>query len=379
MIKINTINKPNEAYRPNTSLMKFSVEPASDRVDISWTGQPYGYEFSIRRDGYEIKRTKESSYSDYGVTLGRTYKYEVQIINAGFFFPVYLTNITIPHKKLDVTVSNNIGTVTNSSVEFKLPAKERIQGYVVTDLNGRILYNGTNPNFTIGNLQEGTNYTFNVTYLKDGITSQKYTLVVTTLKNGKPISSPTGGLPLDVNGFTDINNVFSKNEIVELTKKGIIHGVTTTKFEPTRPITRAEFMTLIVRITGLKADRVYNAKFIDVNQEDWYFEDLATAWQFGIIQGLSASKFGPNEDISREQAASIIARIFSDKKTIDIATLKYKDSSEIANYAKQAIEILTDKKIMAGYEDQTFRPKQGLNRAESAAIIYRLLNNQGNV
>ncbi|WP_217560170.1 S-layer homology domain-containing protein [Paenibacillus sp. GbtcB18] len=56
-----------------------------------------------------------------------------------------------------------------------------------------------------------------------------------------------------------MEGIFSKEAVRHLSQKGIIKGSTVNTFEPHRPITRAEFMAMVVRITGLKADRVYDA------------------------------------------------------------------------------------------------------------------------
>lgn len=55
-----------------------------------------------------------------------------------------------------------------------------------------------------------------------------------------------------------------------------------------------------------------------------------------------------------------------------MATKKYPDVPADAWYAK-AVEFVTERGLMTGYEDGTFRPNDHLTRAEAATILMRLI------
>lgn len=366
---------------PYPTWPNISVEYRADesKVEITWTGQPRGYDIAVHRDGIQKIRTIGDSFTDTDVKPGKTYRYDVYIINSGQYFNVNSKQVTIPYPKLNVSVANNIGKVTESSIEFKLPKVDNVERYLVKSPNGTVYYNDRNPNFILQNLLSGTLYTFELSYTIGGVSSETTTLTVNTLGPGnKPVTDPQkpteNGTGRGADTFTDIDGVFSNEEIKELSKLGIIHGVTSTRFEPYRNVTRAEFMALVVRMTSLKADRPYNGTFTDVDPEDWFYHELEVALQHGFITGKSPTTFAPNDPVTREQAATIIGRMFRNPDYSSVKAHIYRDQNEISEYAKTHVQLLESKGIMTGYQDNTFRPQQPLSRAEAAAILYRLLN-----
>lgn len=79
-------------------------------------------------------------------------------------------------------------------------------------------------------------------------------------------------------------------------------------FYPERPITRAEAMIILLRINLIAPGTSTVSRFTDVRDaEQIRYIEVAAAR--GIINGYSASTFGPNDFLSREQAAKIVARI----------------------------------------------------------------------
>ncbi|WP_309244104.1 S-layer homology domain-containing protein [Paenibacillus sp. GbtcB18] len=113
--------------------------------------------------------------------------------------------------------------------------------------------------------------------------------------------------------------------------------------------------------------------FTDVSSDDWFFPEFQAAWQFRIIEGKSLMTFAPNEVVTREQAATIVARIFSKNNANGLTGVKYKDATDISAYAKEAVSYLDSEGVINGYQDETFRTKAALNRAEAAAILYRVV------
>lgn len=79
-------------------------------------------------------------------------------------------------------------------------------------------------------------------------------------------------------------------------------------FYPERPISRAEAVIILLRINSIPASSVTTSRFADVRDAEQmrYIETAATR---GIINGYSATMFGPNDYLSREQAAKIVARM----------------------------------------------------------------------
>ncbi|WP_213431453.1 S-layer homology domain-containing protein, partial [Paenibacillus dendritiformis] len=171
--------------------------------------------------------------------------------------------------------------------------------------------------------------------------------------------------------IVDINWLWNREQILTLLQKGILH-LNDGKFEPKRAVTRAEFMVMIVRALGLVEKDADLMRFRDVRNEAWYYPELRIAYTNGVIHGYSAFVFRPDERITREEAAKMLGNVLEQEHDEELS-LRFRDKARIANWAKREIEILTTHNIVHGYPDDTFRPKQLLNRAESAGFIYNSL------
>lgn len=117
---------------------------------------------------------------------------------------------------------------------------------------------------------------------------------------GSPAPSPavtSAPSPVPVSPFQDVQAKYSwASEAIDmLYGLGIITGTSSTKFNPEKNITRADFVLMLVRALGLEAETEVSSasSFADVNQAAYYYEALGIAKQLGIIQGVDGSRFNP--------------------------------------------------------------------------------------
>lgn len=79
-------------------------------------------------------------------------------------------------------------------------------------------------------------------------------------------------------------------------------------YYPERPISRAEATIILMRITGIAPGSATASRFVDVRDpEQIRYIEVAAAQ--GVLNGYNANTFGPNDSLTREQAAKIVARI----------------------------------------------------------------------
>ncbi len=177
--------------------------------------------------------------------------------------------------------------------------------------------------------------------------------------------------------FSDIGNVaWAKKEIEVLASKGIISGTSTDTYTPAAKITRADFMSLLVRGLGLTAK--VDSNFADVKTTDSYYNALGIAKKLGITNGVGENKFNPKGYISREDMMALTARALKISGRITAyassdTLLKYKDASSFSNYSVEGAATLVSKGIITGNENK-LNPKGNATRAETAVIIYRVFN-----
>ncbi|GFZ96619.1 hypothetical protein GCM10008018_48810 [Paenibacillus marchantiophytorum] len=175
--------------------------------------------------------------------------------------------------------------------------------------------------------------------------------------------------------FTDIAGTWAQEAIQALTAKGIINGTSEKTFEPDKNISRADFLMLLVRALGIKAE--FHANFEDVSQSDYYYEVLGMSKALGITNGIDGIRFNPKEEISRQDLMVLAARALKLSGKINaIGTATdlngFADASSIADYAVESVAALVKEGIIEG-SGQTVNPLGKATRAEVAAMVYRIL------
>ena len=88
---------------------------------------------------------------------------------------------------------------------------------------------------------------------------------------------------------------------------GKVAGYPDGSYKPDNNVTRAEFVKMVNGI--INYDGKADIKFKDINSTDWFYVYVRVAQAIGYISGYSPNEFGPNDYITREQAASILSRI----------------------------------------------------------------------
>ena len=109
-----------------------------------------------------------------------------------------------------------------------------------------------------------------------------------------------------------------------------------------------------------------------MDNDAWYYKAVMWAADNNIVYGVGDDKFAPDTSITRQDASAIIYRYLALEAATDDNT--FTDSGEISNYAKEAVNALSKEGIINGYPDNTFRPKNTITRAETAAVLYNVTN-----
>jgi hypothetical protein len=136
-------------------------------------------------------------------------------------------------------------------------------------------------------------------------------------------------------------------------------------FAPKQPITRAEFVKVIVSLLGKDAETGQDPVFADVQPGSWYYGYVKRAKELGIIKGVSETMFAPDQPITREQMAVMIAKAFN--LTPINSTLPVVDRDQIDSYAVSAVQALYDRGIMVG--DGKRMDPHGKSTREMVAVL----------
>lgn len=171
----------------------------------------------------------------------------------------------------------------------------------------------------------------------------------------------------------ELEGHWAKTEIESLYNRKIVTGISAESFGLNLEVTRAEFVTLILR--ALQAEPTeYRGCFADVNQDDWYANYMQAAYDMNLLNGADGNAL-PNAAITREEMAKILSAA-AEKSGLEIGEAdltQFHDADQISNWAMEGISNVVFNKLMNGMPDGTFAPKQNTRRDEAFVVVYRLL------
>ena len=214
----------------------------------------------------------------------------------------------------------------------------------------------------------------------DTVSSVKLTGAQTTLGESPNVASDAvikNAKGEDVTANYEITYVDGLLKGIELLEKEIhfnyVIGYTDGTIRPGNNISRAEVATIFFRLLTDEAREQYNkttTSHSDIKDGAWCCRAVATLTNAGVINGYTDGTFRPNAPITRAELATIIARFAK----LDVNTKTFSDIN--GHWAQKNIELAAGNGWINGYEDGTFRPNNNITRAETFAMINRVLDRQ---
>mgnify|MGYP002644158866 CR=1 FL=1 len=148
-------------------------------------------------------------------------------------------------------------------------------------------------------------------------------------------------------------------------------------FGPERTISREEVAAIFARllVNKIDMDENYEVSFSDIPDTAWSKNYIGFLEDFGILNGYEDGTYRPYNSITRAEMAVIIAKVEGYDVSGTDMTTKFSDiDSGYDSWATQSIKVLTEDGVIEGYEDGTFRPGNGITRAETVSMINRILD-----
>ena len=180
--------------------------------------------------------------------------------------------------------------------------------------------------------------------------------------------------------FTDISSDdWFYDSVKYVNDNGLMTGLNETTFGPYENLARAQFAVILHRISG-SPEIEYTDKFPDVADGQWYTDAILWANEAGVVGGYTdTGKFGPGDNINREQMAVMMYRYaeylgYDTSARADIS--QYADAKNVNEFAREAMSWAVGSGIITGKENGTKLDPQGnASRAECATIIMRFKTN----
>lgn len=179
------------------------------------------------------------------------------------------------------------------------------------------------------------------------------------------------------NSFSDVNESdWFYEDVAYVYTNHLFNGTTADSFSPKMPMTRAMLVTVLQRMEGEIAGTNFENPFNDVASDAYYSTAVSWAASNGIVKGVGDGRFAPDAEITREQIAVILLRYMDYSKiaySVNEDFVKFADEDEISDYAKNAVQILYKLGIINGIGDRIIDPKGLATRAEVAAMLHRFM------
>ena len=209
--------------------------------------------------------------------------------------------------------------------------------------------------------------------LVSGVTSVNYTNPVTlyvTAENGMARVKYTVTVEEGLS-FSDVNEGdWYYDNVMDAAENGYVNGMGDGTFAPKKATTRAEFAAMIANAMGYEADPNVESMFPDVADDFWGKAAINYCAQNGIISGYDDGTFQPNKAITRQEAAAILNNAFELAEKTGISSDKFADDSKIAGWAKDHVYAAKAAGLMKGDAGTgAFRPTDTIIRAEAASIL----------
>lgn len=183
-------------------------------------------------------------------------------------------------------------------------------------------------------------------------------------------SSPLSSVAASKQPFPDVpaTKHFAK-AVNELAERNIIGGYPDGTFKPGNNITRGQAAAIIAKMINLDMKDVKNPGYKDVSTKNGYYKAIAAMSKEGIIGGYGDGRYGPNDPITRGQMASIIVKAF------DLPRYAYSESNDpfkdIVTSAshRQSILIIYTLGITTGTTQTTYSPNTAITRGQAAKML----------
>lgn len=156
-------------------------------------------------------------------------------------------------------------------------------------------------------------------------------------------------------------------------ENGVMNGMSRTVFSPDTNLTRAQMVQILYNLEGRPA--VSGGSFSDVAADAWYAPAVAWAKQTGVVLGYDESTFGPDDTLTRAQAAAILMRYaqYQGLDTSSRAALAFPDRGDVPAWASDAMQWCVSEGLLQGADTGALLPNGTATRAQIATIMTRYL------
>lgn len=176
--------------------------------------------------------------------------------------------------------------------------------------------------------------------------------------------------------FTDLAaGAWYEDSVAYVYRHDLMSGFSEDTFGPNAALSRAQLCQILYNMEGRPAV-TGSGSFSDLADGAWYTDAVTWAASQGIVDGYGGGLFGPDDNITREQLASILyrcAQARGDDVSVgeDTNILSYSDAADVAEYAVSAMQWACGAGVITGISESALAPRGEATRAQTAAMLMR--------
>lgn len=171
--------------------------------------------------------------------------------------------------------------------------------------------------------------------------------------------------------FTDVQERDWYYEAVKSAyEQELLFGTGETVFSPNQSLTRGMAVTVLYRMAG-EPETDADVPFTDLRNGSYYEKAVRWAYSKGIIAGRTEASFAPNAFITRQELATLLYH-YSGSSTAEGALTAFKDHGKVSGYARPALCWAVESGIVSGKGNGVLDPIGKATRAEAASMLVKL-------
>ena len=302
-------------------------------------------------------------------------------INAAQSGSLWIDHIQLS-KYVPDPVSYPVITVQNAPDAVEANASATVTAKI-TQENGTYSVHASNVTVSIDGKRISPSYsestgilTVKTGALKTGL----HTILITAASDaGNPVRKTVSIKAGNVSAvsFADISGTWAAPHIEALHQRGVINGSTVGNqryYYPGNNLTRMEFAVILAGALGLDTSSVGELPFDDASKiPNWAKASVSAVYGAGLMTGSSSGGklyFKPSSNITRAETMAVISRLLPNGYSSK--TVSFTDSGSIPTWAKSAVQTVVSAGLIGGFNDGTIRPLAKITRSEIAYIINNL-------
>jgi len=175
-----------------------------------------------------------------------------------------------------------------------------------------------------------------------------------------------------LNNSDELKGHWAEESMRSWIEDGLLNGFEDGSYRPEQAVTRSQFIALMDRLFAITGGQ--DISFTDLKKSHWAHAQITNAVHNGYVKGYSDGSFKPDQKMSRQEAALMVAAYLQLELKEQVSHDAFYDAKDIATWSSTAIAALLKENIMTGFGNGNFAPKANMTRAQAITLLSQANN-----